>query len=247
MLRAMERVALVTGGARGIARAIGIDLAKQGYAIALCYRTSKVDAEQAVHEIEALGTKAMALQTDVSDPQACAELVRTVDGEWGRIDVLINGAGPYHRVPLLKETTEGWRGMFDNNLHPVFELSKLVAPGMQERKWGRILSFSMANADKLQANPRVAAHYIAKVGILVLTKSLAKVLAPHGITVNAISPGFIDSGSAPAEELEGMLPKIPAKRIGTLDDAVATARFLLSDEASYINGANIIVSGAWGL
>lgn len=100
--------------------------------------------------------------------------------------------------------------MFDNNLHPNFYLSRLVAPGMQERKWGRIISFRMANADRQSAQPQVTAHYIAKVGVLVLTRSLARLLAPHGLTVNAIWPGFINSGSAPEAELELMKTKIPA-------------------------------------
>jgi 3-oxoacyl-[acyl-carrier protein] reductase len=242
-----RRVALLTGGARGIARAIALDLAQAGWSIALCYRTSKDDADSAVHAIEAAGSQALAVQCDVSDPAASAALVRRVEDTWGRIDALVNGAGPYHRVPILDETAEGWRGMFDNNLHPVFDLAKAVAPGMKARGWGRILSFSMANADRMQANPQVTAHYIAKIGVIVLSRTLARVLAPWGITVNTIAPGFIDSGSAPTEELEQMLKNIPAKRLGTLDDAVAVARFLLSDDAAYVNGANIVCSGAWGL
>jgi 3-oxoacyl-[acyl-carrier protein] reductase len=242
-----QRVALLTGGARGIARAIALDLAQAGWSIALCYRTSKDDADSAVREIESAGSKALAVQCDVSDPLACAALVQQVENTWGRIDALVNGAGPYHRVSILDETTEGWRAMFDNNLHPVFDLAKAVAPGMKARGWGRIVSFSMANADRMQANPQVTAHYIAKMGVIVLTRTLARVLAPWGITVNTISPGFIDSGSAPTEELEQMLKNIPAKRLGTLDDAVAVARFLLSEDASYVNGANIVLSGAWGL
>ena len=137
--------------------------------------------------------------------------------------------------------------MFSNNLHPVFYLSRLVAPGMIERKWGRIITFSMANADQLVAQPQVTAHYIAKAGVLILTRTLARVLAPHGITVNAISPGFIASGSAPAEELAAMEKRIPAGHVGTVDDAVAAVNFLLSDEAGYVNGANIHLSGAWGI
>jgi 3-oxoacyl-[acyl-carrier protein] reductase len=129
----------------------------------------------------------------------------------------------------------------------VFYLSRIVAAGMTERKWGRIVCFSMANADQLIAQPQLTAHYIAKVGILALARSLARVLAPHGITVNTISPGFVDSGSAPPEELAPMAKRIPAGYIGSVNDAVAAVRFLLSDEARYVNGANIHLSGAWGI
>ena len=137
--------------------------------------------------------------------------------------------------------------MFDNNLHPVFYLSQAVASGMIERKWGRIVCFSMANADQLIAQPQLTAHYIAKVGLLVLARSLARLLAPHGITVNAISPGFVDSGSAPKEELASMAKKIPAGYVGTVEDAASAVRFLLSEEARYVSGANIHLSGAWGI
>ncbi len=190
-----DRVALISGGARGIGRAVALDLAARGWSV----------------------------------------------------DALINGAGPYHRVSLLEETNEGWHSMFDNNLHPVFYLSKAVIPIMKERKWGRIICFSMANAEQLIAQPQLTAHYITKVGLLVLARSLARLVAPHGITVNAISPGFIDSGSAPKEELEAAAKRIPAGYVGSVEDAVAAVRFLLSDEARYVNGANIQLSGAWGI
>jgi 3-oxoacyl-[acyl-carrier protein] reductase len=137
--------------------------------------------------------------------------------------------------------------MFDNNLHSFFYLSRAVAPGMIARGWGRMVCFSMANADQLIAQPQLTAHYIAKVGLLVLTRTLARVLAPHGITANAISPGFIDSGSMPADELAAMAKKIPAGYVGAVDDAVSVTRFLLSDEARYVNGANIHLSGGWGV
>jgi 3-oxoacyl-[acyl-carrier protein] reductase len=183
----------------------------------------------------------------VSGAAACATLVGKVEAELGRIDALINCAGPYHRVNLLEETDEGWHEMFDHNLHPLFYLSKAVAPGMQERKWGRIVSFGMANADQHIGQPQITAHYIAKAGVMILTRSLAKVLASHGITVNTISPGFIDSGSAPKEELAKMVKNIPAGYIGDTSDAVAAACYLLSEEARYVNGSNIHLSGAWGM
>lgn len=242
-----KRVAVITGGARGIGRAIALHLAASGWSVAICYRTSEREAEETVEAIKKAGTRGLAVQADVSDPEAALRLVREVEKTWGRIDALINCAGPYHRVPLLEETLEGWHAMFSNNLHPVFYLSRLVAPGMIERKWGRIITFSMANADQLVAQPQVTAHYIAKAGVLILTRTLARVLAPHGITVNAISPGFIASGSAPAEELAAMEKRIPAGHVGTVDDAVAAVNFLLSDEAGYVNGANIHLSGAWGI
>ena len=242
-----NKVALITGGARGIGRSIGLSMAKRGWSIALCYRTSRKEGEKTAREVQELGGSAIALQCDVSDPNAAEELTRQVENEWGGIDVLINCAGPYHRINLLEETIEGWHSMFSNNLHPVFYLSRVIAPDMKERGWGRIVNFSMAKADQQVAQPQLTAHYIAKVGVLILTRSLARLLAPHGITVNAISPGFIDSGSAPQQELEKMTKHIPAGYIGTTQDVVGVVNFLLTEEARYVTGTNIQVSGGWGI
>ncbi|MDH4088207.1 MAG: SDR family oxidoreductase [Nitrospira sp.] len=242
-----QHVALITGGAKGIGRGIALDLASRQWKIAVCYRTSDTEAKTTAQEIMQRGGQALAIRCDVSDPVAAKNMVTQVEQEWGRIDVLINGAGPYHRVNLFDETVEGWNDMFDGNLHPIFYLAQAIAPGMKARKSGRIISFSMANADQMEAQPDVTAHYIAKAGVLILTRTLAKLLAPYGITVNAISPGFIDSGSAPPQELAAMTKRIPAGYIGTVDDTVAAVRYLLSEEARYVNGANIQISGAWGI
>ncbi len=242
-----QRVALITGGAKGIGRGIALDLAAQHWKIAFCYRTSEADAQKTTLAITEQGGQALAIRCNVSDPAAAKALVSQVEKKWGRIDALINGAGPYHRINLFDETVEGWNEMFAGNLHPIFYLAQAVAPGMKIRKAGRIINFSMANADQMISQPDVTAHYIAKAGVLILTRTLAKLLAPHGITVNAISPGFINSGSAPPEELAGMTKRIPAGYIGSVDDTVAAVRYLLSDEARYINGANIQISGGWGI
>ncbi len=242
-----NHVALITGGAKGIGHAIALDLATEGWSVAICYRTSAEAAEETRAAIIARGGHALALQCDVSDPEAAKRLVIQVEGQWGRIDALINGAGPYHRVNLFDETTAGWREMFDGNLHPIFYLGQAVAPGMKARKHGRIINFSMANADQMVAQPEVTGHYIAKAGVLILTRTLAKLLAPHGITVNAISPGFIDSGSAPPEELAGVVKRIPAGYVGSVEDTVAAVRYLLSEGARYVNGANLQLSGGWGI
>lgn len=242
-----ERVALITGGAKGIGRGIALDLAAQGWRIAFCYRTSEAAAQDTARAVTERGGQSLAVRCDVSDPAAAQQLVTQVEQRWGRIDALINGAGPYHRINLFDETVAGWNEMFDGNLHPIFYLAKAVAPGMKARKAGRIINFSMANADQMISQPDVTGHYIAKAGVLILTRTLAKLLAPYGITVNAVSPGFIDSGSAPPEELAGMTKRIPAGYIGTVDDTVAAVRYLLSEDARYVNGANIQISGAWGI
>jgi 3-oxoacyl-[acyl-carrier protein] reductase len=242
-----DRVALITGGAKGIGRNIALDLAGKQWKVAFCYRRSVAEAEATAAEISRRGGQPLTVQCDVSDPAAAQQLVKQVEEKWGRIDALINGAGPYHRVNLFEETVAGWNEMFAGNLHPIFYLAQAVAPGMKARKSGRIINFSMANADQMVAQPDVTAHYIAKAGVLILTRTLAKLLAPHGITVNAISPGFIDSGSAPPKELAGMTKRIPAGYVGTVDDTLAAARYLLSDDARYVNGANIQLSGAWGI
>lgn len=242
-----QRVVLITGGAKGIGRAIALDLAGKKWLVAICYRASEAAAAETGEAIKAQGGQALVRRCDVSDPDAARALVQEVERTWGRIDALINCAGPYHRVSLLEETPQGWAEMFDNNLHPIFYLGQAVAAGMKARKYGRIISFSMANADQMIAQPDITAHYIAKAGTLILTRTLARLLAPHGITVNAISPGFIDSGSAPPEELAPMAKRIPAGYIGEVRDTVAAVRFLLSDEARYVNGTNIHVSGGWGI
>ena len=242
-----NRVALVTGGAKGIGRAVALDLAARGWAVAICYRTSAQEAHNVVEAVRQKGSQAIAVESDVSKPAAAVSLIARVQEEYGRIDALINGAGPYHRVSLLKETNDGWHSMFDNNLHPVFYLTQAVIPVMKAQQWGRIVSFSMANAEQLIAQPQLTAHYISKVGLLALSRSFAKLLAPDGITMNCISPGFIDSGSTPQDELDKMVKFIPAGYVGTVDDAVGAVRYLLSDEARYVNGANLQLSGAWGV
>jgi 3-oxoacyl-[acyl-carrier protein] reductase len=242
-----SKVALITGGAKGIGRAVALDLAARGWSVAICYRTSAREADEVMDGVKQYGSGGLALQCDVSKADAAAVLVERVHQEFGRIDALINGAGPYHRVSLLQETIAGWHKMFDNNLHPVFYLTQAVVPIMKAQKWGRIVSFSMANAEQLIAQPQLTAHYITKVGLLALSRSFARLIAPDGITMNCVSPGFIDSGSAPKEELDRMVKMIPAGYVGSVDDAVAAVRYLLSDEARYVNGANIQLSGAWGV
>jgi len=242
-----QKVALITGAARGIGRAVAIALADRGWAVVASYRNSATLAGSLEAELRSRGKAITVVQADASDPAAARELAARAESEYGRLDALINCAGSYHRVAILDESDGGWRAMFDDNLHTVFYLSRAAARGMIERKWGRIVNFSIAKADQLVGQPFITAHYIAKVGVLILTRSLAKILAPHGITVNSISPGFIETDTSPQQEFAQLIKDIPAGYAGTPQDAVAAVTYLLSDEARYINGSNIHVSGAWGI
>jgi 3-oxoacyl-[acyl-carrier protein] reductase len=242
-----KRVALIAGGVRGIGRAVAVTLARSGWAVAACYRKSEAEAASLHAELQACGAQSLLVRADVAEPEQAESMVRQVEDAFGRIDALINCTGSYHRVHLMQETIEGWHSMFDSNLHPVFYLSRAVAPGMIERGWGRIINFSMVNADQQVGQPYVTAHYIAKIGVIVLTRSLAKILAPHGITANSIAPGFIETGSVPPEELSRSYQSIPAGYMGSPDDAVGAVCYLLSDGARYVNGTNIHLSGGWGI
>jgi 3-oxoacyl-[acyl-carrier protein] reductase len=243
----VPRVALIAGGVRGIGRALCTTLAEKGWIVAAGYRKSETEALSLESELQSNGHRILVVRADVSDPVAAESVVRRVEDVYGRIDALINCIGSYRRISLMEESIEGWHAMFDHNLHPVFYLSRAAAPGMIERKWGRIINFSLVNADRLAGQPFITAHYIAKTGILVLTRSLAKILAPHGITANSISPGFIETGSISREELSQSFHSIPAGYMGSPQDAVGAVSYLLSDDARYVNGTNIHVSGAWGV
>lgn len=245
--KAEPRVALIAGGVRGIGKSLSLALAGRGWRIAACYRNNRQAAAALKSEFSVAGMSALLLQTDVSRPEDAAALIRQVESEYGRIDALIHCIGAYHRIPLMEESIEGWHEMFDHNLHPVFYLSRLAAAGMMQRRWGRIISFSMVNADQQIGQPFVTAHYIAKMGVLALTRSLAKTLAPFGITANTISPGFIETGSVPRDVITQSVKSIPAGYIGSPDDAVGAVCYLLSDEARYVNGTNIHLSGGWGI
>ena len=243
----MRKVALIPGGAKGIGREVGLRLGERGWAVALCYRKSHNEAESTARAIEKQGGKALAVHADVSMPEVCEALVDRVMEWQGRIDALIHCAGPYHRLNLLDETPTGWREMFAGNLDSLFYMARLVAPVMIQQQTGRIVAFSMANADRLMAQTQLTAHYLSKVGVLGLVRSLAKALARHKITVNAVSPGFVDSGSVDSGELASLVTSIPAGRIGTVADAANAVLYLLSEEASYVTGTSLHVSGGWGM
>jgi NAD(P)-dependent dehydrogenase (short-subunit alcohol dehydrogenase family) len=235
------RTALVTGSASGIGRALALALAGDGIAVAIHYRSSRDEAETTAAAARTFGVEAIALQADVTDPEAAASLVQRAHTAFGRLDVLINNVGNYVKGPLVEFAVDDWHAMFDSNLHATFYTCRTAVPLMRAQGGGRILNLGYAGSELVKARPAIAAYGIAKTGVILYSKALARSVARDGITVNVLSPGVIENS------LTKPLTEIPMRRAGSLDELVAAARYLLSDEARYTTGVTIEVAGGWNL
>ncbi len=247
----MSRVAVVTGAASGMGLAIGRQLAERGHRVALLDRAGEA-AQGAAAQLRADGGQAMAAEVDVSDRGAIDEALQNVRGEFGPIEIMVTSAGIDEFSRFTEITAEAWDRMIAVNLSGTFHCLQAVVPDMLANQWGRIVTISSSSA---QSGAARMAHYVAsKGGVIGLTKSLALELAPHGITVNTVPPGFIDTPMARRAEASGNLPDLnaviartPVRRAGTPDDIAAAVAFLCSQEAGYITGQAINVNGGWYL
>jgi NAD(P)-dependent dehydrogenase (short-subunit alcohol dehydrogenase family) len=232
--------ALVTGSAKGIGKALLLMLAEQGYDVVVHYRSSREEAEVVGEAARAFGVRAVTLQADVSRPDEAVQLVHNAYDAWGGLDVVINNVGNYYKVSLSELPFDTWHHMFDTNLHSTFYTCQTAVPLMRD-KGGRIINLGFAGSEHLVARPGIVAYGIAKTGVILYSKSLAKTEAKHGITVNVISPGIMaNSESQPVDS-------IPMGRLGELDELTAVACFLLSPEAAYVTGTHIEVAGGWNV
>lgn len=242
-MRHSGRLVLVTGAASGIARATALRFAREGARLALFDRLQAV--EQTAAEAGKLGAEARSWIVDVSDAAAVSAAVAEVNAAFGTVDCLVNGAAIVnHIAPLALMKPEGWAREIGVNLGGPFNVIRAVATGMADRGWGRIVNISSAAARgglSLQA-----AYSASKAGLLGLTRNVALELGPHGVTCNAVLPGLIGTEKVlamPAAILEAGIAAAPAGRIGTPDEVAALISFLCSDEAGYVNGAEIDISG----
>jgi len=242
-MRLKNKVALVTGGGRGIGRAIILALAKEGTDIVAC-DINLENLEEVAKEIEKLGRKVLVLKADVSKISEVEEMVKKALDKFTKIDILVNNAGITRDNLILRMSEEEWDQVLDINLKGTFNCLKTVTRPMMKARSGSIIN--IASVVGIMGNPGQANYAASKAGIIGLTKSAAKELASRGINVNAIAPGFIETTMTEAlgdEAKERLTSQIPLKRLGETTDVANLVVFLASDDASYITGEVIKVDG----
>jgi len=236
--------ALITGGAKGIGRAIALSLADDGYDIGIVTRRSETAARSVVALCQKRGASARYWMADLTDIKATEKVAADFVQHFKRWDVLINNVGDYWRGDPLTMKTETLKAVFQSNFSVAARLSLLAIKAMRKRRTGRIINIGYVFSDRLQANPNVAAYQAAKTALLSFSSSLAKTVMPFGITINTVSPGMhhntVDRPAHP-EKL------IPAGRLGADEDLIGAVRYLLSPVASYVTGSHIKVSGGYGI
>jgi 3-oxoacyl-[acyl-carrier protein] reductase len=238
------KVALVTGGSRGIGQAISLELARAGAAVALTYRASREGAADTVKRIEEQGGRALALACEVAELEAVETALAEVTQAFGPVEVAVNNAGVTQDQLILRMKPEAFDRVIATNLRGTWNLCRAVARPMLKARWGRIINLSSVVAQ--MGNPGQSNYAASKGGVEALTRSLAQELGSRGITVNAVAPGFIATQMTEdlGEEVrKGLLARIPLARLGSVEDVAHAVRFLASDDAGYLTGQVIHVNG----
>jgi 3-oxoacyl-[acyl-carrier protein] reductase len=238
------KVALVTGGSRGIGKAIALRLAHQGADVAFSYKGNVEAAKATAAEIEAIGRRAVAIQGDVREPESAESVVKTALEAFGKVDVLVNNAGITRDDLIMRMTAEAWRDVLETNLFGAFWMTKAVTRPMLKARSGRIVNITSVSG---QAGQMGQANYsAAKAGLIGLTKATARELGSRGITVNAVAPGFVLTEltkDLPDPLKEEITNRTPLGRFGTTEEIADAVAFLASDEAGYITGQVLAVDG----
>jgi 3-oxoacyl-[acyl-carrier protein] reductase len=239
-----ERVAIVTGGSRGIGRAVALELGRRGAAVVVNYNKSPEAAEQVVNEIQAAGGKAAAFQADVSNVPAAQDLIKFAVETFGDLHILVNNAGITKDGLIMLMSEEDWDAVIDTNLKSTFNCSKAAVKHMMRKRYGRIISMSSISGQ--MGNGGQTNYSASKAGQIGFTKALAREVASRNITVNAVAPGFVDTeilNAMPPEVLAAAIKMVPLGRTATPEEIGFAVAFLASDQAGYITGHVLAVDG----
>ena len=242
------KTAVVTGGSRGLGRAVCLELAKDGANVVLCYAGNEAAAGETVAACEALGAKALAVRCDVAKADEVKVLMDAAVQAFGRIDILVNNAGITRDGLLMMMKEEDFDAVINANLKGAFLCMKAASRLMMKQRWGRIVNLSSVVG--LRGNAGQVNYAASKAGVIGMTKSLAKELATRGVTVNAVAPGFIDTdmtAAMPQAAREATLASIPMGRMGAPEDVAKAVAFLASDEAAYVTGQVLAVDGGMAM
>lgn len=243
-----NKVAIVTGSSRGIGRAIAIAFAKEGCKVVVNYCHSKEKAMEVSGEIERINPNgSIVIQADVSAEDEVARMVNKTIAAFGKLHILVNNVGVFHRCAFLDMSLSEWEHIIHNNLTSAFLCTRIAIPHILKNGWGRIINISSTSGI---TGGTSGAHYAAaKGGVIAFTKALSSEFAPYGITVNAIVPSKIETdmlwGSLGEKGKETLLKKIPVRRFGKPEEIASLALFLASDNAGYITGESIVASGGY--
>ena len=242
------KTAVVTGGSRGIGRAICLELARRGANVVFSYAGNTAAADKTLEELKALGVEARAIQGNVADPAAAKTLIDTAVKELGGIHILVNNAGITRDGLAMAMKEEDFDAVIETNLKGAFLCMKAAIRPMMKARYGRIVNLSSVVA--LRGNPGQINYCASKAGLIGMTKSLAKEMGARGITVNAVAPGYISTdmtAALPDAARDAMLSTIPVGRAGSPEDVAAAVAFLASEEAGYITGQVLSVDGGMGM
>src|SRR4029077_18821172 len=243
-----NRVALITGGTRGIGRGIAVKLAQDGARVAIAYRSNKAAAQQALRQLQAAGADCVAVETDINDAARSEDLLRTVADRFGRLDVLVNNVGDFRGGTLAESSLEDWQSVIASNLMTVVYVSRAALPHMRRGRWGRIINLGAVGAERAFGQAKISAYAAAKAAVVALSRSLALEEAKNGITVNVVNPSSIDENELTLNEARRIRDaRFPIGRPPTVEDVAASVAYFASEEAEYVTGQVINVSGGWML